>query len=54
MDLRPRELVLVGAFVLGLVGLGVYPQPVLKTAAPAIKALQQITLQTNLTADSRR
>jgi len=54
MDLRPRELVLVGAFVVGLVGLGVYPQPVIRTAAPAIKALQQTVAQSNTTLGSRR
>lgn len=54
MDLRPRELVLVAAFVVGLVGLGVYPQPVIKAASPAIKALQQTALQSSSTAEARR
>lgn len=38
-DLKPRELALVGAFALGLIWLGVYPQPVLDAVAPTLDSI---------------
>jgi NADH-quinone oxidoreductase subunit M len=41
-DLSTRELFIIGAFALGLVWLGVYPQPVLRAVEPALQSLQEI------------
>jgi NADH-quinone oxidoreductase subunit M len=40
-DLTPREGVMIGAMILGLLWLGFYPQPVLNTFAPALDNLQR-------------
>jgi NADH-quinone oxidoreductase subunit M len=38
-DLSPRELAMLGALIAAIVGLGLYPQPVLNTARPALAAV---------------
>ncbi|NUN96927.1 MAG: NADH-quinone oxidoreductase subunit M [Candidatus Omnitrophica bacterium] len=43
VDLNARELVLIAAFVIGLVWLGVYPQPVLDAVAPVVQSLKKMT-----------
>ena len=40
-DLTPREGLMMGAMIVGLLWLGLYPQPVLNTFAPAIDNLQR-------------
>jgi NADH-quinone oxidoreductase subunit M len=40
-DLTPREGLMIGTMVAGLLWLGLYPQPVLDTFAPAIDNLQR-------------
>jgi NADH-quinone oxidoreductase subunit M len=40
-DLTPREGVMIGAMIVGLLWLGFYPQPVLDTFAPALHNLQR-------------
>jgi NADH-quinone oxidoreductase subunit M len=40
-DLTPREGLMVGTMILGLLWLGLYPQPVLNTFAPAMDNLQR-------------
>jgi NADH-quinone oxidoreductase subunit M len=40
-DLSPRELAIVGAFVIGLVWLGVNPQPVINAVSPSLETLQK-------------
>ncbi len=40
-DLKPREGLIVGVMVLGLLWLGLYPQPVFNTFAPAMDNLQR-------------
>ena len=41
-DLVPRELLIYASMVLALVWLGLYPQPILDTAGPALESLQQL------------
>jgi NADH-quinone oxidoreductase subunit M len=40
-DLTPREGLMIGAMIVGLLWLGLYPQPVLNTFAPALDNLQR-------------
>jgi NADH-quinone oxidoreductase subunit M len=42
-DLSPREGLMVGTMIAGLLWLGLYPQPVLNTVEPALQTLQQET-----------
>ena len=42
-DLTPREGLMVGAMIAGLLWLGLYPQPVLNTFGPALQKLQHAT-----------
>jgi NADH-quinone oxidoreductase subunit M len=39
-DLRPREGIIMAAMIVGLLWLGIYPQPILKTFGPAMDRLQ--------------
>jgi NADH-quinone oxidoreductase subunit M len=41
-DLSPRETLIMGALIAAIVGLGLYPQPVLNAAQPALNQLQQV------------
>ena len=45
-DLAPREWLMVGAMIAGLLWLGFYPQPVLNTFGPALDKLQRQTPMT--------
>jgi len=40
-NLKPHELIMMGAMIVALVGLGVYPQPVIDMVAPAISNLSE-------------
>ncbi len=40
VDLSPRELTILGVLAIGLLGLGLYPRPVLQTAEPSVSVLQ--------------
>jgi len=46
-DLSPREALIVAPMIVALLWLGLYPQPILDTFAPAMSNLQR---QANLTA----
>jgi NADH-quinone oxidoreductase subunit M len=43
-DAQPREWVVLGLMMIGLVWLGLYPQPVLRTVRPGLTSAQQIVL----------
>ena len=40
-DLRPREAIVMGLLIVVILWLGLYPQPVLNTAAPALETLRE-------------
>jgi NADH-quinone oxidoreductase subunit M len=42
-DLNPREGFMMAVMIIGLLALGVYPQPVFKTCGPALENLQRDT-----------
>jgi NADH-quinone oxidoreductase subunit M len=50
-DLGIREMVVMGLIMAGLVGMGVYPQPLLDAARPTIEAIQQRFPATTETTD---
>jgi NADH-quinone oxidoreductase subunit M len=52
-DLSPRHVAVMAVLILGIAGLGVYPQPVFDQAAPGLAALQQEASAPTLTADLR-
>ena len=47
-DLTAREVVVFGVLVLGLLWLGLHPQPVLDAARPALESMQQGLLQESM------
>ena len=42
-DLHPHELLMMAGMIVALVAMGLYPQPVIDTLAPAISSLQNIS-----------
>jgi NADH-quinone oxidoreductase subunit M len=53
-DLDLRETGVLAALALGLLWLGFYPGPVIKTAAPTVKAIGQISMQMPLGEETAR
>jgi NADH-quinone oxidoreductase subunit M len=49
-DVTPRELVVLGSMVVALVWLGLYPQPVLETARPALESLRDLAAASHVLA----
>lgn len=51
-DLTPREVLAMGCLIVAIVWIGIYPQPVIKTAQPTVNSLEQNSNNTTFVNDT--